>query len=299
MLAVSLAQARFSLAQLLVSATATNAESMALYDTVIARLDSMLGHSPGHQEARECLQEARQARMRALFQAGSYREVVATLEKPGDAAWSSGPSMKRLLAMSLTATGDWRRASGMIRADDITKHTEKSPVELLRLACVETQIADAINADKDPSVDQLASRQKECEARAVELVKAFALKADEVLPADFESWPPTHRENVDWPMFRTTIQTPRFAFIVASGYALAGNTSKLKANTLDPLAMDALRLALVRGYFCHYEQLQYLKTAATFERLRGLPAFKPFLEQVEKSLPKTMKKQASLDRNRL
>ena len=290
--AVSLAQARFSLGQLLNSATGTNGESMALYDAVITRLDAMLGGTPGHEEARECLREARQAKVRALYRAGSYHEVMTTLEKPGGAAWSSEPSMKRLLAMSLTATGDWRRASGVIRADDIIKHAEKSPVEKLRLACVETQIAEAINADKDPSVAQLAVSQKEGEVRAIEHVRDFALKA-EALPADFESWPLARREDVDWVLFRPIIQSPRFAFILASGYALAANKSKAKADTLDLFAMDALRLALARGYFCQYERLQCLKTAATFERLRGLPAFRTFLEQVEKESSLKTKKQVT------
>lgn len=224
-----------------------------------------------------------------MFLAGSYREVLSILENPRAAEWASVTLMKQLQALSLAATGDWRRATVAVRKADLTDAAKDSHVEMFRLACIEVRCAEAISVDKHLSVYDIGVRQRECEEKAVELVKGFALRG-EVLPVEFENWPSVHRQDVDWQLFRTIVETPRFAFILASGYARAANASKEKAGALDRAALESLRQAQARGYFREPERLQRLATAAEFDRLRRVPAFNELLAQAEKaSVPKAEK----------
>ena len=261
-------------------------EVFVLFDGTIAGLEAVLAHTPKHGEARETLRSARLNKASALFLAGSYGEILSVLENPESAAGPSDTLMKQLQALSLAATGDWRRATAAIRKADVTDAAKDIPAEMFRLACIETRCAEAIGVNKDLPVNDSISRQAECEERAIELIKGYALRG-EIVPVDFDKWPSVHRQNVDWQLFRTIVETPRFAFILASGYARAANASKEKAGELDGPALEALGQAVARGYFRRPERRQRLATAPEFDRLRRLPAFNELLAQVEKaSFPK-------------
>jgi eukaryotic-like serine/threonine-protein kinase len=281
-LSLNLAQARFQLAHLQLSDTGPNADVLALYDSAIGGLEAVLAYTPGHAEARASLHEARQSKACALFLAGSYREVLSILEISKSADWPSKTLVSELRALSLAATADWRQAIVEIRKADITKAAEDQPVELFRLACVETRCAEVIALDHSLSASDRALRQSECEEKAVALINGFALKG-ETLPVDFETWSSVHRQASDWQVFRTIVETPRFAFILASGYTRAADASKEKADALDRLALEALQHAMARGFFRQPERRQRLATAPDLNRLRRFPAFDELQVNAEKA----------------
>ncbi len=280
-LAVSLAQARYSLAYLQLSMTGPGEEILAESDRAIAGLEAVLRRTPGHAEARISLRRAWSCKALALFLAGSFREALPILEGPESEGWTSEALRRQLLGLSLAGVGDWPRAIAEARDSKTLKAVESRPVDLFRLACVEMRCGQAIDDDKTTAEAIRARLALECEVRASELIRRYAL-VDAALPLDFQDWPATLRDDVDWQIFRSILETPRFAFILAMGYSRASSESTRNREVLERQALSALRLALARGYFLQPDHLGRLHSEAALAPVRRLHGFTKLLEDLEK-----------------
>ncbi len=137
-----------------------------------------------------------------------------------------------------------------------------------------------MDQDGTSDPDDRVRRARDCEEKAVELIKRFAMSGDPI-SVDFPNWPTRDREDVESQLFRSIVESPRFAFLAALGYARAGSARKDLSEELERRTMDALRQAEARGYFCQPEHLRRLRTEADLDSVRRLPEFLALAEDVE------------------
>jgi tetratricopeptide (TPR) repeat protein len=280
-LAVGMGHARFTLARAELMSAGPQPGVLERYDQAIQGLEAVCRKAPGYRESRDFLVLAYQGKMVALFLAGSYADVLATLEKVGQLGAPPNFVRRLLGVLSLAHLGTWSRAATEAREWAAAEKMAASPDGAFVLACIEARCAEAIAHDAALTSADHSRLEAEHEAEAVGLlVRRHALNGAP-LPADVRKWPPRHGDDVKWKLLQPEAQLPRFAFLLARAHARAAAATPEKAGALDDLILAALRQAQAQGYFRTPDGLRRLKTEPDLKRLHALPGFQALLKDAE------------------